>query len=259
MRIRKRESLRKRFLYIVASCLAEVVGDVFDDLTNPYDIAGAGYRRYQRERAANLTARLKRAGEIEKVVDNDGNVNFRLTDKGKKRLIEEIPLLRFHRKKWDGKWRQVIFDIPEEKKVAREKLRTKLLSLGFGQLQRSVYINPFDMVRPLSDFLEENHLSDYVVIFEIERLSGESEQELAGTAWKLDSLHFRYLNFVQKWEKELQKNEKITQEKFFDCREDFFSILLEDPGLPRELLPNDWLASRANKIFRKYLSQVKKT
>ena len=34
---------------------------------------------------------------------------------------------------WDKKWRIVIFDIPEEKKVAREILREKLKKIGFLQ------------------------------------------------------------------------------------------------------------------------------
>lgn len=251
MRVKKREPLQKRYFYLVASYLAEMAGDVVDHLANPYDLAGAGYRRHRREAMANLVSRLNKVGEIEKVVKKDGGVYFRLTDKGKKRLIGEIPLLRFQRKKWDGKWRQVVFDIPEEMKIERNKLRRKLLSLGFGKLQRSVYITPFDIVEPFNDYLEENNLEDYTIIFEMERLSGESEQELAGVVWKLDELHFRYLDFVVKWEKELQKNEKISQEKFLECREEYFSILLDDPGLPRELLPNDWLSSQANSVFGK--------
>jgi CRISPR-associated endonuclease Cas2 len=47
-------------------------------------------------------------------------------------------------RKWDGKWRVVIFDIPEKKKLARDILREKLEKLGFYQLQKSVFIHPFE-------------------------------------------------------------------------------------------------------------------
>ncbi len=47
-------------------------------------------------------------------------------------------------KKWDGKWRIVIFDISQLKKVYRELFRSKLKELGFYQLQKSVWIVPFD-------------------------------------------------------------------------------------------------------------------
>lgn len=45
---------------------------------------------------------------------------------------------------WDKKWRLVIFDIPEEKKHLRNTVRDKLKSFGFLQLQKSVWVFPFD-------------------------------------------------------------------------------------------------------------------
>jgi len=47
-------------------------------------------------------------------------------------------------KKWDGQFRVVIFDIPEKKKQARDILREKLEKLGFYQLQKSVFVYPFE-------------------------------------------------------------------------------------------------------------------
>jgi len=47
-------------------------------------------------------------------------------------------------KKWDGKWRIVVFDIIEMKKIHREAFRGKLKELGFRPLQKSVWIHPFN-------------------------------------------------------------------------------------------------------------------
>ena len=44
----------------------------------------------------------------------------------------------------DGEWRIVIFDIPEKFKKAREALRMKLKELGFLELQKSVFIFPYE-------------------------------------------------------------------------------------------------------------------
>ena len=227
-----------------------------DIVVNPYDISG--YRKLQRQRVANIAYQLKKTGDIEKVIDKNGEVYFHFTDKGKARLIERIPLLRFRRKRWDGKWRQVVFDIPEEMKVKRKQLRNKLLSLGFGMLQRSVYITPFDISQQVTDFLEEHSLEEYAIAFEMEKLSGESEKELANVVWKLDNLHRGYLKFMMKWEKFLEATDKEVLKKFEKCQEEYFSILLDDPGLPRELLPNDWLSLQASRIFKKLLSRTRK-
>ena len=46
--------------------------------------------------------------------------------------------------KWDGKWRMLIFDIPETRKALREKVRNTLRAIGFKWLQDSVWVYPFD-------------------------------------------------------------------------------------------------------------------
>jgi len=47
-------------------------------------------------------------------------------------------------KKWDKKWRVLIYDIPENKKKAREKVREILRSAGFVRLQDSIWVYPYD-------------------------------------------------------------------------------------------------------------------
>ncbi len=47
-------------------------------------------------------------------------------------------------KKWDKKWRVIIFDIPEKKKKIRERVRQILLAAGFIRLQDSVWVYPYD-------------------------------------------------------------------------------------------------------------------
>jgi DNA-binding transcriptional regulator PaaX len=47
-------------------------------------------------------------------------------------------------KKWDGKWRVLIFDIPERRRRTRTQVRTTLMNLGFKRLQDSVWVYPYD-------------------------------------------------------------------------------------------------------------------
>lgn len=53
-------------------------------------------------------------------------------------------------KKWDKKWRLLIFDIPEKRKYIREKIRSVLRNFGFLRLQDSVWVYPYEC----SDILE---------------------------------------------------------------------------------------------------------
>lgn len=69
-----------------------------------------------------------------------------LTAHGEKKLREwerrnyQLP----HPTLWDGKWRILIFDIPERKKRLRDRVRETLRAVGFVQLQQSVWVYPFD-------------------------------------------------------------------------------------------------------------------
>jgi len=70
----------------------------------------------------------------------------RLTPKGEDKL-RKFELLDYklkRPKKWDKKWRMLIFDIKEERKRTREKIRFTLKRIGFLRLQDSVWVYPYD-------------------------------------------------------------------------------------------------------------------
>ncbi len=46
------------------------------------------------------------------------------------------------KRRWDGKWRMVLFDVPQSKASDRARLRRSLADRGFGYLQNSVWITP---------------------------------------------------------------------------------------------------------------------
>ena len=45
--------------------------------------------------------------------------------------------------RWDGKWRLVMFDVPEQRKKVRDTLRLLLRSAGFIRFQDSAWIQPY--------------------------------------------------------------------------------------------------------------------
>ena len=70
-----------------------------------------------------------------------------LTDEGKKKLqafrLGEIRLKKS--KQWDGKWRIVVFDVPEKYKLNRFTFSKKLKELGLVQMQKSVWVWPYEL------------------------------------------------------------------------------------------------------------------
>jgi len=102
-------------------------------------------RNYKKGTVYNAFWRLKKAGCI-KIEKKGGQIYMRLTKKGKRMAgwlqVDDLKIKR--PKKWDRKWRVVIFDISQLKKLYRELFRGKLKELGFYPLQKSVWIHPFD-------------------------------------------------------------------------------------------------------------------
>lgn len=68
-----------------------------------------------------------------------------LTEKGRAELISFETRERLIKQgRWDGKWRILIFDIEEQRKNIREKVRRTLQNLGFYRLQDSVWVFPYE-------------------------------------------------------------------------------------------------------------------
>lgn len=88
--------------------------------------------------------RLKTTGVIEEI-SQDGEMLFRLTNKGKSKLFKyKLEELSLKYKRWDGKWRLVIYDIPKGKKMQADAFRNLLKKMNFLKIQKSVYLTPYD-------------------------------------------------------------------------------------------------------------------
>lgn len=78
--------------------------------------------------------------------ERGGRRYARITEAGERML--EIESLREKNaqkpKRWDGRWRVVLFDIPERRRGVRNRLRLFMQEYGFVRLQDSVWIYPYD-------------------------------------------------------------------------------------------------------------------
>ncbi len=89
--------------------------------------------------------RLKKNNLILWEKTDKGNF-MRLTQKGEAKLRQlEVNDYKIEKpKRWDGKWRLLAFDIKEERKNLRNKIRFTLKQIGFMRLQDSLWIYPYD-------------------------------------------------------------------------------------------------------------------
>ncbi len=109
--------------------------------------------------------------------NKDGTLRVVATDEGKRKDSQnrikqfkiKIP------KKWDKKWRIVIFNIPEDKKIARDILRRKIKRVGFLELQKSVWVYPYEC-KDLIDFMITFYeIKEFVKYITAEKIEGDEQ------------------------------------------------------------------------------------
>lgn len=111
--------------------------------------------------------RLKNTGVIEEINDS-GEIVFKLTAKGKEKLMRyKLENMSIDNKKWDGKWRLVIYDIPKEKKNQAESFRRLIKKMKFLQLQKSVYLTPYPCQEEINFLKTLYSVDDYVTVLTV--------------------------------------------------------------------------------------------
>ena len=104
--------------------------------------------------------RLRIDGLIEQDKSDEGKIILKLTSAGSEMLgAHEI---------WDGKYRIVIWDIPESKRRIRNLFRRKLKAWQFKSLQKSVWISKRNVTVPLRSFISELGIEKWVLVIESE-------------------------------------------------------------------------------------------
>lgn len=191
---------------------------------------------YKRNSYFSSVSKLLATNEIKRKIDAKGQPFLELTSKGQEKFKRKFPILSLLKKKWDGNFMMVVFDIPEKEKGERDVLRLKLIELGFGMLQKSVWVSPYHFEDDFQEFIESNDLQKFVYVLSAKTLMVTDYKDLVDKIWNLENLNGEYkniLDLVEKGEKDLKK-----------LWDEYFAVATRDPMLPKELLPGNWLREK---------------
>lgn len=208
------------------------------------DIEGLNGER--RSRRARLYLAKK---DLVKVSDKSGNKKLVLTSKAHKIFYEEYPLASLRKKKWDGTWTIITYDLPNTRKADRDNFRDKIKELGFGSPQESFYVSPLSLGKPLSQLINGEKLNDFVWVARAEGILGLTNRDVAEKSWNLKQLSYLYCKLLEV----LPQVNKLNSKKINDeWQMHFLSLDNVDPYLPNELLPNDWPGESCKNGFKKF-------
>lgn len=83
--------------------------------------------------------------------------------------------LQIKKVKWDGKWRVILFDVPEKLKKVRNAIRFHLNDIGLIEYQKSVYISPYPCEREVK-FIAEFYQAHKFIRFMVADVVDDEER-----------------------------------------------------------------------------------
>ena len=180
---------------------------------------------------------------------------YKLTSVGWQKVGEVLPLRKVQQSKWDGLWRVVIYDVPEEKRSERDFLRWRLKELGFRLWQKSTWITPFNVSEELYKLLKEKKMTGRISVFESINLFGLNNRELTSKVWNLENAASNYQKLINDWNEAKRTTNKSPLKKKelarrFQLR--YLEIAQKNSRLPVELLPENW----PNRDINKFLIEI---
>jgi phenylacetic acid degradation operon negative regulatory protein len=191
-------------------------------------------------------------------VQLEGGRGYRATERATARLDRAAErIYRLDRSPWDGAWHLLLL-APPSGRAARHRLRADLAFVGYAELADHVWVSPF--VRPeLPSVLDRAGVTC--------RTARATDVDPPPTeAWDLAALHEAYTRWPETadvlvaGERRGAESDDPDEAAFavrFHLVHEWRKFLFADPGLPAELLPEDWPGHTAAERFAREASRLK--
>lgn len=128
-------------------------------------------KEWEKYNISRLRSLLKRL-QAQKIVEiTDGEV--KITDKGRRKVLKYNLENMEIKRKTDGKWRVIIYDVANLKRYQRDIFRNMLDKLQFLRLQESVYLTPFVCDNEIQYLREMFEIGNEVLVLKVKEIENE--------------------------------------------------------------------------------------
>jgi phenylacetic acid degradation operon negative regulatory protein len=192
-------------------------------------------------------SRLTKEGWVAR--EREGRLSFyKLTPEG--RSAFDAPTLRIYAggpPQWNGDWTLVTVMPGSETALGNLLLTNEFVQIGPASFLRAETAVSEDVDELLTG------------LFVLRGKAAEFPRELL-RLWKLDELGGQYHGFISNWRKFEDKPRSFNPAEAMIARtlliHDWRRIVLRDPALPSDLLPDDWAGTQALKLVRHIYAQL---
>lgn len=157
---------------------------------------------------------------------------------------------------WDGEWCLLLLSGLDT--ATRDLVRKECGWLGFAAMSTNVLAHPGPAMADLDETLRRLGVADDVVVMSGRTLRNEAAlRTLVRGGWNLDDINRRYEDFLHLFRPAAtaaSDAQAIDAHTAFRVRtlliQEYRKVLLRDPQLPQELLPDDWHGHTAYRLCR---------
>ena len=200
--------------------------------------------------------------------EKKGNKSYyELTERGVSRINEAAKrIYKLDPHNWDGKWRIIMYNIPEEKRQLRDEFRKELQWSGFGNLANGCWVSPNNFEKEINLLISKYQIEEYVQLFLSKHIGPKPDFHLIEKCWPLQEIGEKYDDFIDRYSKKYIIHQSVIQtgdlsdEECFIARanlvHEYRKFLFIDPFLPKELLPERWSGNHAALLFNQYYKML---
>jgi phenylacetic acid degradation operon negative regulatory protein len=157
----------------------------------------------------------------------------------------------------DG-WVLLIFSVPESQRARRHRLRRELGWLGFGTIASGAWIAPQRLRPEVESILARAQLLEYTERFDVASGGLEVSRQLVRKCWDVSGLKQMYSHFVAAWapqqehwtsNADVDGSPRLAFQTYIHLIGDWRRLPFLDPGLPTEVLSENWEGDIARSIY----------
>lgn len=208
--------------------------------------------------------RLKQRGWLD-AESRDGTRGYTLTEHAVAVLAQGDEVIWHARRPAvlaDG-WCIVNFSVPESDRSRRYKLRTHLSHHGFGNVGTATWLAPARMQQSAIEAITELGLNDYAAVFVGDYTGTQDLTTLLYDSWDLAAIDRSYRDFIDQHRQlatDLAAGAAVDPPRAFTAYlgviDAWRHLPFRDPGLPREVLADDWKGPEAVALFERLVDAL---
>lgn len=170
--------------------------------------------------------------------------------------------IRLQYREWDGWWRLLFFSKEAEIQSDSDNFYDLLKQFGFGSLNRNVWLSPYNYQEEIIRLARESKGAPQFHFFESRLTDENGRQDLVAEVWPIVKLNESYRQFLALIEERTQNSDYNAYRGggglpvLHRIGLEFFEIVREDPHLPKEILPEDWLGFKAALVFKNLRDEI---